>query len=178
MEKETLSLTGHYMGHDILVRLHDVEPFAELDEIPEEIYDQIFRELLYAEEGEIDRTVMATEEVFVRVKGSWRITIHPENLEERIGDIRKAALEYVLRAIAPGSTFDWPDEGELIEWNSESGGVHEGEVESVMHKNEGNVQVWLFDNNDQCMKEVNLADFTTDGLIRIAQCTHSEMGNK
>lgn len=178
MEKKPQLLTGHYMGHDILVRLDEVQPPVELDAIPEEIYDQIFRELLYAEDGEIDRTVMAAEEVFVRVKGSWTITIHPENLAERIGDARKAALEYVLRAMAPGSTFDWPDEGELIEWNSESGGVREGEVSSVVHKNEGNVQVCVYDNDDMCDKEINLSNFTTDGLIRIAQCVHTGMGNK
>ena len=116
---------------------------------------------------------MVGDDEFVRVKGSWKITVHPENLSERIEDMRKAALEYVIRTIEPGSEFEWPDKNELIEWNSESGGVHEGEVESVMHKNEGNVQVWLFDNNDLCMKEVSLADFTTDGLIRIAQCVYS-----
>lgn len=165
------------MGHDILVRLDEVRPFVQIDEIPEEIYDQILKELLYSEDGDIDRSIMVREEEFVRVKGSWGITIHPENLSERIEDMRKAALEYVIRTIKPGSEFEWPDETELIEWNSGSGGVHEGEVESVTQKNEGNVQVRLFDNDDQCMKEVNLSDFTTDGLIRIAQCIHAGKGN-
>lgn len=177
MTQETQFLTGQYMGHDILVRLIEVQPFAQIEDIPEEIYDQIFKELLSTEDGEIDRTVMVAEEEFVRVKGSWKITVHPQNLSERIEDMRKAALEYVIRALKPGSEFQWPDEGELIEWNSESGGVHEGEVESVMHKNEDNIQVRLFDNNDLCMKEVNLSDFTTDSLIRIAQCVHAEKEN-
>ncbi len=177
MEQKTQFLTGHYIGHDILVRLDEVQPFAQIEDIPEEIYDQIFKELLDCEDGDIDRTVRIGDDEFVRVKGSWEITVHPENLSERIEDMRKAALRYVIRTLEPGSEFQWPDENELIEWNSESGGVHEGEVESVMHKNEGNVQVWLFDNNDQCMKEVNLSDFTTDGLIRIAQCVHAGKGN-
>lgn len=165
------------MGHDIVVNLDDVKPFVQFEEIPDEIYDQIFKELLSTEDGEVDRTVMVAEEEFVRVKGSWKITVHPQNLSERIEDMRKAALEYVIRALKPGSEFRWPDEGELIEWNSESGGVHEGEVESVMHKNEGNIQVIIFDNYDMCDKEVNLSNFTTDSLIRIAQCVHAEKEN-
>lgn len=177
MDQNTQIITGHTMGHDIVVNLDDVKPFVQFEEIPDEIYDQIFKELLSTEDGEIDRTVMVAEEEFVRVKGSWKITVHPQNLSERIEDMRKAAQEYVIRALMPGSELNWPDEGELIEWNSESGGVHEGEVYSVMHKNEGNIQVIVFDNEDMCDKEVNLSNFTTDGLIRIAQRIHSEKEN-
>lgn len=174
MKQKAQFLTGYYMGHDILVRLDDVQPFAQFEDIPDEIYDQIFRELLHSEDGVIYRTVMVKEEESIRVKGSWEITVHPQNLAERIEDMRKAALKYIIRALEPGPEFEWPDEAELIEWNSESGGVHEGEISSVLHKDEGNIQVRLYDDDDQCMKEVNLADFTTDGLIRIAQCIHFE----
>lgn len=170
MKQKPQYLCGMNVGHDIEVRIDHVEPFRELSEIPEEVHDRIFREIMDAEDGEVDCTAMVEEDVFVRIKGRWKITVSPDHLSQRLEAIRTAALEYVIRTIKPNSIFDWPEENELIEWNSESGGCREGVVSFVVHKNEGNILVSIYDNEDMCDKAVSVSSLTTDALIRLAQC--------
>lgn len=174
MEQKPQYVDGSYMGHDIEVRIDNVQPYFELSEIPGELYEQILKELLDVTGGDIDRSVMVEEGIHIRIKGHWRTTIFPENLQGRLDEINKAAIEYITGAIKPLSAFDWPEENLRVEWNTDSCGVRDGEISFVVHREPGDVLVGVYDLTDLCNKAVKLSDMTSDSLITIAEGIYNE----
>lgn len=168
MNQKPQYVDGSYMGHDIEVRIDEVLPFTELSEVPGDVFSQILRELLYTQDGVIDMDTMIDEHHPVHIKGSWRVTIFPENLETRLNEITKAALEYIINSIQPVSMIDWPDKDTRVEWVPDSGGIREGTIHTIVHKDKGDIRVGVEDCDDYTNKVVKLSDFNVDSLIYIA----------
>lgn len=174
MKQKPQFIYGRETGHDIELRVDEITPYAEITDIPDEIQEQIFRELLDSEDGEVDRTVMVGEDNLCRVKGHWKTTVHPQNLQGKLEAIQTAAKDYITKAIEPGSHFDWPDKDTRVEWIPDSGGIREGNVHTIIHRDKGDFWVGVEDCDNCTNKIVKLSDFNTDSLIYIATTLQTE----